>query len=124
MMSTDKNADTRTVEEIRADIDRTRDELGGDVTVLTEKRDPRARARQLVTTAKARTTIAAQQTRAAASPKVRQARQKISDNRLPTGVGALVVAAAAATAVLVLQPRRAAQARATRNRWVPAFLDR
>ena len=121
-MSSDKNTDTRTAEEIRADIDRTRDELGGDVTVLTEKLDPRARARHLVTTAKTRTTSAAQRTRAAASPKVRQAGQKVNENRLPTVAGALAVAAAAA--VLVLQRRRAAQAQATRNRWLPGFLNR
>ena len=122
MMSPDKTTDIRTVEELRADIDRTRDELGGEVTVLTEKLDPRARARHLVTTAKTRTTSAAQRSRAAASPKVRQARQKVTDNRVPTVAGALAVAAAAA--VLVLRRRRAAQARTTPDRWLPAFLKR
>jgi hypothetical protein len=121
-MSTDKNADTRTVEEIRADIDRTRDELGGDVTVLTEQLDPRTRTRHLLTTAKTRTTAVAQQARATVSPRVRQAGQKANDNRLLTVAGALAVVAAAA--VLVLQRRRAAPAQVSRNRRLPAFLSR
>jgi uncharacterized protein DUF3618 len=121
-MSTDDGTDTRTVEQIRTDIDRTRAELGGDVTALTDQADPRSRMRQLVTTAKTKATSAASQGRAAAAPKVRQAGQKVGDHRLPAAAGALVVAGAAT--VLVLQRRRAAKARATRSRWLPGFLNR
>lgn len=122
-MSYEQNTDTRTAEQIRADIDRTRTELGGDVSALTGKVDPRVRARQLITTAKARTAAAATQTRAAVSPKVRQAGQKVSEHWMPAAMGTLTVAAAATT-VVVLQRRRAAKARAARNRWLPSFLSR
>ena len=122
-MSYEQNTDTRTAEQIRTDIDRTRTELGGDVSALTGKVDPRIRARQLVTTAKAKTAEAASRTRASVSPMVRQAGQKASENWMPTAVGTLTVAAAATT-VVVLQRRRAAKARAARNRWLPSLLSR
>lgn len=119
-MSYEQNTDTRTAEQVRADIDRTRAELGGNVSALAGKVDFRIRTRQLVTTAKTKTAAAASQTRAAVSPK---AGQKAGEHWMPAVAGTLTVAAAVTT-VVVLQRRRAAKARAARNRWLPSFLNR
>jgi Protein of unknown function (DUF3618) len=110
--------DTRTAEQIRADIDRPRSELGDDVTALTGRGDHRSRVHQLVMTAK---TKAAAQARSAA-PKMRHAGKKVGDYWMPAAAGTLAVAGAAA--VLILQRRRAAKARVARNRWLPGFLNR
>ena len=74
---------------------RTRAELGGSLRALTDKVDLQSRARQLVTTAKARTAKAASQNRAAVSPKVQQVGQKASEHWDASAVGPLTVAAAA-----------------------------
>jgi hypothetical protein len=121
-MSTSGNTDTRTAEQIQADIDRTRTELGGEFTALTEKVSPSSRMRQLVTTAKTKATSAASRSRSAVAPKVRRAGRKAGDHWMPAAAGTLAVAAA--TTVLIMQRRRAANAQAARNRWLPGFLNR
>jgi len=114
-MSTNENTDTRTTDEIRADIERTRGELGGDVTALTEKVSPRTRVRELVTTVSSKAA-------SAVPPKARQAGQKVGEHRTPAAIGTLAVAAAGTA--LVLQRRRAAKARAARRGRLSGFFSR
>lgn len=123
-MSTDENTDIRTADQIRADIERTRGELGVDVTAAADALSPRVRARQLATTAKTKTVAVAQQTRAAVLPKARQAGRKAGDHWKPLVTGTVAAAAAAATVVVVLQRRRAAQARTADRRWLLNLLNR
>lgn len=121
-MSTDESTDTRTAEQIRADIYRTRTELSGELTALTDKVNPSTRLRQLATTAKTKATAVASRSRTAIPPKVRQAGRKVGDYRVPAAVGTLAVAAAATA--LEVRRRRAVKAKAARNRWRPSFLNR
>ncbi|MGX6600733.1 hypothetical protein ACWKSP_01150 [Micromonosporaceae bacterium Da 78-11] len=79
---------------------------------------PRARARQAVTA----TRSAASRVRAVAPERARQAGVVVRGNPAPVATGALAVVGA--TVLLVLRRRRAAQARAARSSWRPAFLKR
>jgi hypothetical protein len=93
-------------EEIRAEIEQTRADLGDSVDALAAKADVRTRAKQSAAAARDRAKGTAQ-----------QAAQKVRDKPAPVG-GALAGIAAAAGAAVLIRRRRAAKVRAqTRTRF-------
>ena len=102
---------TQQPEQLRADIEQTRSELGDNVTALADKVNPRSRARQAVANARTK-----------APEQARRAGQAVRSNPKPAAAGLVAIAAAAAAAVFL--GRRRAQARAVNNRWRPGFLRR
>ena len=102
---------------IRADIDRTRSELGDDVTV-----GPRSRMRRSTSALRSKVSSAGPGIRTAAPQKARQMGQAVRGRPVPTTAVVLLIAGAGTATVLVR--RRAAAARAARNRWRPGFLKR
>jgi hypothetical protein len=101
-------------EQLRAEIARTRADLGEDVSALSEKVSPRARMSRAVDTARGGVASAASRARQAAPGSARQAGQTVRDHPVPVAAGALALAGAAATALFTR--RRAAKARAARKR--------
>lgn len=102
-------------DQIRAGIERTRSELGDNVTALADKVDPRTRAKNAFSTVRTKAASATSRVTAAAPGKARQAGQTVRGNPAPTAGAVLVLAGAVAGAVLTR--RRAAAARAARSRW-------
>jgi hypothetical protein len=107
---------------IRADLEQTRTELGDDVTALTDKVDPRSRMRRSASALRSRASSAGAGMRTAAPQKARQVGQAVRGR--PAPITAIVLLIAGAGTATVLVRRRAAAARAARNRWRPGFLKR
>lgn len=102
-------------DEIRADIERTRSELGDDVTALAGKVDPRTRAKQALGTVKARATSATSRVSTTAPATARQVGQTVRSNPKPA-VAAVLMLAGAAVGTLFAR-RRAAVTRSAPSRW-------
>jgi ElaB/YqjD/DUF883 family membrane-anchored ribosome-binding protein len=75
----DANADPRTPEEIRADIEHTREELADTAAALAEKADVKARAHDKVEETKARFSHKVEETKAKVTGTVDDAKEKASD---------------------------------------------
>src|SRR5688572_14990463 len=103
--------------EIRADIVRTRAELGDSVEALAAKADVKTRARERVTAVKDRAAQGAQTAKAQAAVAARQVGTTVRRRPKPVAAGLAGIVAAVA-AVVVLRRRRAANARVTRRRWL------
>src|SRR5687767_6397073 len=101
-------------EQLRAEIAETRADLGKDVTALSEKVSPRARMSRAVDTARSGVASATSRARQAAPRSARQAGQTVRDHPMPVAAGALALAGATATTLLLR--RRAAKMRAARKR--------
>lgn len=106
-------------EQIHADIDRTRDELGHTVEALAEKADVKDRAKKAagMARAQAREKIDAGVQQAAGS--VSEVTDRVRQRPMPAaaGIAAAGAAAVAAGTILALRRRRAAKARARRGIW-------
>jgi hypothetical protein len=100
-------------EQLRADIEATRADLGDDVAALSDKMDPRVRMRRAVGTVRGNVVSATSRARSAAPRTARQAGQGVRAHPVPVAAGALALGGAAATALLARH--RAAQARAARR---------
>jgi len=98
---------------IRADIERTRAELGDTVEALAAKTDVKARAQDAAHAAKVRVQDSVAETAHAVADEAKQVRQVIA--RRPVPAAAVAGAAAAVTALLVLLGRRASRRRAARR---------
>ena len=99
-------------EQLRADIEATRADLGDDVAALSDKVNPRARMRRAVGTARGNLASATSRAREVAPRTARQAGQSVRAR--PVAAGGLALAGAAVTATVLLR-RRAAQARAAKR---------
>jgi ElaB/YqjD/DUF883 family membrane-anchored ribosome-binding protein len=102
---------------IRADIERTREDLGDNVEALAAKADVRARAQQRLAGVKDRARHAAQDASQRAKATAQQAGDRVRQRPAPTaGVLAAVAAVVGAVvgAVVLSRRRRPAQ---TRTRW-------
>lgn len=97
MTATDDTSPERGPEEVRADIDQTRDELGATVTALASKADVKARASAKVEETKAKVAESASEAKAkvehAGEAQVAAARSK---PWIPGGVAAALIAGAVA----------------------------
>jgi len=100
---------------LRADIERTRDELGDSVEALAAKADVKARAQQKLAAAKGRARHAAQDVSVRAKATAQQAGGTVRQRPGPTA-GILAAVAAAVGAVVITRRRRAAKARAAKRR--------
>ena len=105
-------------ENVRAEVEQTRADLGDTVTALTGKVNTRARLRGAVSSMKTRSASGAPRVRTQAQ----RAQQAVRNRPVPAAVIAL--AAAGAVAAGILGRRRAAKARSARNRWLHGFLHR
>ncbi|MFI5496991.1 DUF3618 domain-containing protein [Actinoplanes sp. NPDC051859] len=121
---TDRMSSSHTVpgapENVRAEIENSRANLGGTVTALHGATEPRTRFSGALSTVKAKTASGVSRVRDEAPQRARQARQAVQERPLPAAATAL--SAAGAVAVLLVARRRA-KARAARNRWL-GFLHR
>jgi Protein of unknown function (DUF3618) len=103
---------------IRADIERTRAELGDTVEALAAKTDVKARAQDAAHTAKVRMQDSVAETAHAVAGEAREVRRAIA--RRPVPAAAIAGLAAAVTAVLVILGQRSSRRRAARRargRW-------
>jgi ElaB/YqjD/DUF883 family membrane-anchored ribosome-binding protein len=101
-------------EQLRSEIEQTGADLGDDGAASTEKVNPRARMSRAVSTARGNVASATSRARQAAPRTARQAGQTVRDHPMPVAAGALALAGASATALLI--QRRAVKARAARKR--------
>jgi len=108
-----ENAGTST-EQLRTDIEQTRAQLGDDVAAVSEQMNPRARIGRAVGTARGTIGSAASRARQTAPRTALQAGQTVRDHPVPVAAGALALIGATVTALLAR--RRAAKARAARQR--------
>jgi ElaB/YqjD/DUF883 family membrane-anchored ribosome-binding protein len=100
-MSTDNAEDTRSAEEIRADIEQTREEVGETVEALAAKSDVKAQARQRIDEVKGNArakvdevkTKAQSSTPASAQQGGQQVVAKVRENPAPLALGAAVLVA-------------------------------
>ena len=102
-------------EAIRADIERTRSQLGNSVEALAAKADVKARAQQRLAGAKHRARHAAQNAGERAKATAQQTGQTVRQRPAPIA-GILAAVAAAAGAVFLGRRRRAAKTRAAKRR--------
>ena len=100
---------------IRADIERTRDELGDSVEALAAKADVKARAQQKLAEAKGRARHAAQDVSVRAKATAQQAGGTVRQRPGPTA-GILAAVASAVGAALLVRRRRAAKTQAAKRR--------
>jgi ElaB/YqjD/DUF883 family membrane-anchored ribosome-binding protein len=100
---------------IRADIERTREQLGDSVEALAAKTDVKAQARQRLAATKDRARHAAQDAGGRAKVTAQQAGQTVRQRPAPI-LGVLAAIAAAIGAVVLGRRRRAAKARAAGRR--------
>ena len=98
---------------IRADIERTRAELGDTVEALAAKTDVKARAHDAAQAAKVRVEDSVAETAHAVADEARQVRQVIA--RRPGPAVAVAGLAAAVTALLVILGQRASRRRGARR---------
>jgi Protein of unknown function (DUF3618) len=101
-------------EQLRTDIEQTRADLGDDVATLSKKMNPRARMSRALGTARGNLASATSRARRVAPRTAHQAGQTVRGNPVPVAAGALALIGATVTALLVR--RRAAKARAARQR--------
>jgi len=101
-------------EQLRTDIEQTRADLGDNVTALSEKLNPRVRMSRAVGTARGNVMSAGSRARQAAPRTARRAGETVRDYPLPMAAG--VLALAGSTATVWAMRRRAAKARAARQR--------
>ncbi|MEU7908485.1 DUF3618 domain-containing protein [Actinoplanes sp. NPDC049118] len=109
-------------ENIRADIQRTRADLGATVTALTGRVNPRARLRGALSNIRTRSASGVSRVRAQAPRRARQVQQAVRNRPVPVAVAALT--AAGAVAAVVLGRRRAVKARSARGRRLRGLLHR
>ncbi|MEV6602082.1 hypothetical protein AB0M36_35310 [Actinoplanes sp. NPDC051346] len=102
-------------ENIRTEIEETRDNLGDTAAAITL---PRPRLSSALSTMKTKTA----HVRASAPQRARQAQHAV--RRRPVPAAATALTAVGAVAAVLIRRRRAAKARAARNRWLPGFLHR
>jgi ElaB/YqjD/DUF883 family membrane-anchored ribosome-binding protein len=100
---------------IRADIDRTRDELGDSVQALAAKADVKARAQQKLAAAKERARHAAQDASVRAKSTAQQTGDTVRQRPGPAA-GIFAAVAAAVGAVLLARRRRAAKTQTAKRR--------
>jgi hypothetical protein len=103
---------------IRADIERTRAELGDTVQALAAKTDVKARAQDAVQAAKVRVQDSVAETTHVMADEARQVRRIIA--RRPGSAAVVAGVAAAVTALLVILGQRSSRRRAARRaraRW-------
>jgi hypothetical protein len=98
---------------IRADIERTRAELGDTVEALAAKTDVKARAQDAAHAAKVRVQDGVAETAHAVADEARQVRRVIA--RRPVPAAAVAGLAAAVTALLVILRQRSSRRRAARR---------
>ncbi|MFI5497073.1 DUF3618 domain-containing protein [Actinoplanes sp. NPDC051859] len=110
-------------EDIRADIENTRADLADTVTALTGKVNPRTRLRGALSNMKTKAAAGTSRVQQATPQQVRRARQAVQSRPVPVAAATALTAAGTVAAVLISR-RRAAKARAARNRWLPGFLHR
>ncbi|GGQ47908.1 hypothetical protein [Couchioplanes azureus] len=124
--TTEKVTSSHTVpgapENVRAQIEHTRGDLGDTVTGITGEANSGSRLRGALSSVKTRTLSGASRVRASAPQRARQAQQAVRSRPAPATATALTVAGA--VAAVLIRRRRAAKARAARNRWLPGFLHR
>ena len=93
----------RTPDEIRRDIEHTREELADTAAALAERADVKARAHEKVEETKAKAHVKVEETKARAQVKVGETRAKAKDNPMPP---ALIAAAVAGVIVALIVLRR------------------
>ncbi|HEU4426851.1 MAG TPA: DUF3618 domain-containing protein [Pilimelia sp.] len=104
-------------DEIRTEIERTRENLGDTVEALAAKADVKARASEAVSDAKARASEAVSDVKARATEKAHQAADTARRKPMPIAATLAAIAAAVAAAMLIRRRRHAKMRSPKRWRW-------